>query len=87
MILEKWQCNVTTSIESWSPFEGGKAFHFNRSPTSLFATSSLKFKRKPISFLVTGLRAPKAYQRATKGYFNLGNSRKLERVAFGSVRR
>jgi hypothetical protein len=25
--------------------------------------------------------------RATKGYFNLGNSRKLEGVAFGSVRR
>lgn len=22
MILEKWQRNVTTSIESWSPFEG-----------------------------------------------------------------
>ncbi|KAF9660766.1 hypothetical protein SADUNF_SadunfMtG0008200 (mitochondrion) [Salix dunnii] len=21
MILEKWQCNVTTSIESWSPLE------------------------------------------------------------------
>ena len=26
MILEKWQRNVTTSMESWSPFEGRKAF-------------------------------------------------------------
>ncbi|KAK7392696.1 hypothetical protein VNO78_21140 [Psophocarpus tetragonolobus] len=39
MILEKWQRNVTTSIESWSLREGKP---FNRSPTSLFATSSLK---------------------------------------------